>query len=638
MKNHSLTATLAALALFCSCSAYDDSFLRQDLNDLKERIEKLEEDAIKTNSDLNSLSELIESIQGDGSLFIVDVTETNNGYRITFSDGSHIDIENGTDGKDAPTISVRQDTDGIYYWILVYSDGTYQWLTDDNGNKLRAENTCPVLGVDSEGYWTISYVGSTPERILDENGEPVPAIGNIFSDIQIVNDSLVITLSDGTSVTIPISTDFHLIITDAPDGTADFTFGQTRTFTIESIGVESTVIVKPDEWKASISNNILTVTAPTAEHAGCAELEGDISIIYFSSDRRSATVSMSVMISEEPKTVGVWVLCEGSSYEPTADLAYFDAATGTFTQKYYSNKNGEPLGQVANYMGIYGSKLYVAISGNPDAQSSYLKVLDARTGELLKSIPMRCDHSHGEGDVLRQLAFHNGKIYATSYYSGGKGDGITYLYHGGVMRIDTLTYEVEASVAVGDKPEGIAYHDGKLYVCISSSGNGNTISVVDVATFELEKQFTVPQNPTYIKTAPNGDIYFSTLEIYTGPNAGTPSGLHRLNPETGSVTTIEGFRASRLGITDRYIYSGEFSYSSFQDVINRYDMQTGDILPITLDNPFFMVYGFDVNPLTGDVYIGGSGEDVAFLNADGELISYYTTGVGFVNQFAPVFE
>ena len=113
MKNHSLTATLAALALFCSCSAYDDSFLRQDLNDLKERIEKLEEDAIKTNSDLNSLSELIESIQGDGSLFIVDVTETNNGYRITFSDGSHIDIENGTDGKDAPTISVRQDADGI---------------------------------------------------------------------------------------------------------------------------------------------------------------------------------------------------------------------------------------------------------------------------------------------------------------------------------------------------------------------------------------------------------------------------------------------------------------------------------------------------------------------------------------------
>lgn len=629
---------LLVFSFFVGCTAYDDSSLRRDIGDLGDRLARLEEEVRLTNSDLASLSELLEMLQGEGAVFIVDLTETEDGWRITFSDGTHIDLHDGTDIGDLPAISVRQDSDGIYYWVVTFGNGSWDWLTDGGGSKMRADTSVPTAGVDDEGYWTVSFDGSAPVRIHDLDGNPVPALGGIFTYASLTGDStLLITLADGTQITVPVSTDFRLVFVDTPAEVENFTFGQTRTFEVESTGVETVVIVKPDEWRASLDGGTLTVTAPTADHAACAELQGTVSIIYFGSNQRSATLSLNVEVREKPETIGVWVLSEGSSYEPTADLAYYDAVTGTFTKKYYSTRNGEPLGQVANFMGVYGSKLYVAISGNSDAQSSYLKVLDARTGDLIESVPMRCEFSHGEGDVLRQFTFHDGKIYATSYFSGGKGDGDEYLYHGGVMRIDTTSFKVEANVAVGDKPEGIAYSDGKLYVCISSSGNGNTISVVDVETFTLEKQFTVPQNPTYIKTAPDGDIYFSTLEIYTGPNAGTPSGLHRLDPETGEVTTIDGFRASRLAITERYIYSGEFSYSTFQDVINRYDMQTGEILPITLDNPYFMVYGFDANPLTGEVYVGGSGEDVVFLDPDGVQTAAYTTGVGFVNQFVTIY-
>lgn len=71
------------------------------------------------------------------------------GYLITFSTGKTITIyhgKNGTDGEDGkdgqhgtdgvtPTISVKKDTDGIYYWTV-----NGDWLLDD-GKKVKAEGT-----------------------------------------------------------------------------------------------------------------------------------------------------------------------------------------------------------------------------------------------------------------------------------------------------------------------------------------------------------------------------------------------------------------------------------------------------------------------------------------------------------------
>ena len=44
-----------------------------------------------------------------------------------------------------PVIGVRKDTDGCYYWTL---DG--EWLTDEKGNKVKAQGTDGKDGVDGE--------------------------------------------------------------------------------------------------------------------------------------------------------------------------------------------------------------------------------------------------------------------------------------------------------------------------------------------------------------------------------------------------------------------------------------------------------------------------------------------------------
>ena len=408
-------------------------------------------------------------------------------------------------------------------------------------------------------------------------------------------------------------------------------------------GTATLQITSNTDWEVVVAEQDNWITTDVAGGTGDGEVTLTVPL-YYSTKDRAATIAVKygderkeVAVSQTfPVTVGVWVLSEGSAMQPTADLAYYDVANDEMKNKFYSTRNGEPLGQVANFMGLYGDKLYVALSGEPQGSTSSVKVVDPYTGKLIKTIEMK--GPHGEGDVARQMAFHDGKVYVTSYFSGGKGDpGSGYSYYGGIARIDTASLSIEAYARVGDKPEGIARHGDKLFVCNNETGNGKTMSIVDIASFKEIKTIPVPENPTYIRAADNGDLYFSTMEIYTGDNKG-PSALHKLDPETYEVKTYEGMRASRFAITGKYVYTGDFSYTTFADVVNRLDRSTGAVEPVDLAHPFFMVYSFDANPATGDIYIGGQGDDVIFMSNSGDKLKSFKVGVGFVSQFVPIFE
>lgn len=314
MKKATLTKLLALwggvmlLLLAPSCSdEYDDSGLRKEMEELAGRIEKLEEQAALLNIHLRALDDFIEVMRG--SLYIAKVEELSAGFMIYFTNGETILLENGKPGADAPTIGVKADADGIYYWTIT-SDGSTEWLTDGNGDKLRASAVTPTLGVDGQGYWTISYDGGkTSTRILDADGNPVEALGNVFEHIELDGDWLNVTLGDGTKVSVPVRSNFYLLIKDAPQ-LAEFEYGETKTFETESAGVDRVVLNKPDEWKVAYENNILTVTAPTQEHAACADTEGEVSIVYFSANFLSTAISLPVKVGL-PRTIGIAVTDKG---------------------------------------------------------------------------------------------------------------------------------------------------------------------------------------------------------------------------------------------------------------------------------------------------------------------------------------
>lgn len=137
--------------LLVSCSKdYDDSALWDSVNGLENRVAKLEELCTQMNTNISSLQEIVKALKERESITNVSTLSNGSGYSITFTSGKTITIyhgKNGSDGSDGtngvtPTISVKQDTDGIYYWTV-----NGNWLIVD-GKKVKAIGTDGADGSD----------------------------------------------------------------------------------------------------------------------------------------------------------------------------------------------------------------------------------------------------------------------------------------------------------------------------------------------------------------------------------------------------------------------------------------------------------------------------------------------------------
>lgn len=144
--------TFAALiAVSLSSCKYDDDDLWNSVNGLEGRVAKLEELCKQMNTNISSLQSIVTALQNNDYVKGVTPVMQNSkevGYTITFSKSNPITIYHGKDGNDGqdgadgtngkdgttPTIGVKQDADGVYYWTL-----NGEWLTDAQGNKIKAE-------------------------------------------------------------------------------------------------------------------------------------------------------------------------------------------------------------------------------------------------------------------------------------------------------------------------------------------------------------------------------------------------------------------------------------------------------------------------------------------------------------------
>ena len=93
---------------------YDDDVLWNEMESVKNRITTLEAAVQKTNGDITALQTLLSALQKN--VYVSEVSQSANGYVIKFTDGKSATITNGTNGVDAPVISIKQDEDGKYYW------------------------------------------------------------------------------------------------------------------------------------------------------------------------------------------------------------------------------------------------------------------------------------------------------------------------------------------------------------------------------------------------------------------------------------------------------------------------------------------------------------------------------------------
>ena len=215
-----LTITALIAATLSSCK-YDD-------DDLWSSVHGLEDLCKQMNTNIVSLQAIVNVLQeSDYITGVAPVMQDGKevGYIITFSKSNPVTIyhgkdgqdgEDGTDGNDGttPSIGVKQDTDGIYYWTL-----NGEWLTDDHGDKIKAEGvdgndgTTPKFKIEND-YWHISYNnGETWEQLGKATGEDGTGGDSMFTEIdyKTSTDYVIFTLADGTQIKLPTWSAFEAL-------------------------------------------------------------------------------------------------------------------------------------------------------------------------------------------------------------------------------------------------------------------------------------------------------------------------------------------------------------------------------------------------------------------------------------------
>ena len=223
MKKLLAFAALFAVVALTSCK-YDDDDLWNSVHGLENRVAKLEELCKQMNTNISSLQTIVTALQNN--VYVTGTTPLMKdgkeiGYTITFSKGNPITIYHGKDGQDGedgitPTISVKKDTDGVYYWTLngefiVVDGGKIQAEGKDGTNGTNG--TTPQFKIEND-YWFVSYDnGANWTQLGKATGEDGIGGDSMFSgvDYKTSTDYVIFTLANGTQIKLPTWSAFEAL-------------------------------------------------------------------------------------------------------------------------------------------------------------------------------------------------------------------------------------------------------------------------------------------------------------------------------------------------------------------------------------------------------------------------------------------
>ena len=255
------------------------------------------------NTDIAALQTIVDVLQDNDCVTdVVPVVEgtTIIGYTLRFLHHAPITIYHGDKGDEGltPTIGIRQDTDGVWYWTL-----NGEWLTDSLGNKIKAESrdgkdgengqdekdgedgqdgVTPQLKIEEE-YWYVSYTdGASWERLGKATGETGTTGESFFRDVTQDAENVYLTLSDGTTVTVPKGTSLNISFAESDltrmpvNSTRELHYtvtGAISEATVEALSsADMKVKVEPDD-ATGINGKIVLVSG--------AEINDDSKVVIF---------------------------------------------------------------------------------------------------------------------------------------------------------------------------------------------------------------------------------------------------------------------------------------------------------------------------------------------------------------------
>lgn len=265
----SLLFTACALFMLAACNNDD---LKDDINDLKDRVQSLEAQVSLLNDNMTAIKILLE-----GGKTITNFTENGGTYTLKLNDGQTITLAQGSKGEiKYPDISVNSDN---------------QWVV--NGEVLK-QNGEPVLAVGATGesgltpefqvttdgnFWQVRYSEDGEWKdVLDAAGNRVSATSGsdkFFDDVKVSEDGqfFMVKLKDAAEyISVPIVKDVISEITvpqnEMNNGVWEIAYGKSSSTNVKVKG-ENIIVTAPAGWTATISEPdqatneaTLTITPP----------------------------------------------------------------------------------------------------------------------------------------------------------------------------------------------------------------------------------------------------------------------------------------------------------------------------------------------------------------------------------------
>lgn len=280
-----------------SCTQYDDTEIKEAINDLQNRVAALEKAVAENVSAIQSMVTL-------GSVQSYTFDAATGKATITLIDGKKLTFDQEIVGYSL--VTVEQGEDGAYYWAVCVDGVSTPLLVD--GKKVPVAVT-PSLMISDKNEWLISADGGKTWIATgiynQESGAP-----SIFQSVKQEGDYLILTLADGTEIKVAVAGEFKFAAAEtavyfskkAIEKSVALEFNNVKAYTITE---------KPEGWKARVDHNededsyTLVVTSPTDMSA--AVTSGTVKILgLYNAGNCSEIISVDVTY-EDAFTLSVGV-------------------------------------------------------------------------------------------------------------------------------------------------------------------------------------------------------------------------------------------------------------------------------------------------------------------------------------------
>ena len=260
-------ALMMGLAI-CACTpeAYDDTAIKEQIDNLDDRLTKVEEDLATLELNVAAMKTLAEALKTGKYIESVTPLEDGTGYTITFSDETTIVVKNGekgdkgetgdkgdkgdtgaagVDGK-TPTVTVKE-VDGVLYWFI-------------NGEQGPAVYEEAPVFTSVDGNLYVTYPGGEPQFVGALTGV------SIFKSVVVNEEEGTVTFTfvgengeAGDSFDLPLAEKFALEIAESV-GLAKEQTSVEIPYTVKGANATTTVDVLAVACEAVVEAEVIKVS------------------------------------------------------------------------------------------------------------------------------------------------------------------------------------------------------------------------------------------------------------------------------------------------------------------------------------------------------------------------------------------